>query len=124
MQPEPPPDDATPVGRRAFLGIVAAGATSVIWGAPVYEAISQLARPFVGLIPEGLRKNLPSPDNGWRIYSVNPPYPRFDALRWRLTIDGMVSSPRSYSLAQLRDLPRAEQVTDFHCVTGWSVRSV
>ena len=31
---------------------------------------------------------------------------------------------RSFSLADLRALPRAEQVSDFHCVTGWSVNGV
>jgi DMSO/TMAO reductase YedYZ molybdopterin-dependent catalytic subunit len=30
----------------------------------------------------------------------------------------------SYSLSDLKALPRAEQVSDFHCVTGWSVYDV
>jgi len=118
------PADATPLGRRAFLGIVAVGATSVVWGAPVYEAVSQLARPLVSLLPRGLRSALPSPDTGWRIYSVNPPYPTFDPLTWRLHVGGSVAEQRVYSLDELKALPRAEQVSDFHCVTGWSVPGV
>lgn len=94
------------------------------WGAPLYEALSQAARPILGLLPQGVRAAFPSPDTGWRIYSVNPPYPTFDPVSWRLRIDGLVAAPQSYSLAALRDLPRAEQVSDFHCVTGWSVPGV
>jgi DMSO/TMAO reductase YedYZ molybdopterin-dependent catalytic subunit len=30
----------------------------------------------------------------------------------------------TYTLADLRELPRAEQVSDFHCVTGWRVANV
>jgi DMSO/TMAO reductase YedYZ molybdopterin-dependent catalytic subunit len=115
---------AAPIGRRAFIGIIATGATSVVWGAPVYEALSQAVRPIIGLLPQGVRATFPSPDTGWRIYSVNPPYPTFDPVSWRLRIDGLVAAPQSYSLGALRALPRAEQVSDFHCVTGWSVPRV
>ncbi len=31
---------------------------------------------------------------------------------------------RIYTIADLRALPRVEQVSDFHCVTGWSVDDV
>jgi DMSO/TMAO reductase YedYZ molybdopterin-dependent catalytic subunit len=30
----------------------------------------------------------------------------------------------TYTLDDLRSLPRAEQVSDFHCVTGWRVEGV
>jgi len=39
---------------------------------------------------------------------------------WRLRIDGLVSSPTSYSLAQLRSMPSRTQVTRHDCVEGWS----
>ena len=47
--------------------------------------------------------------------------PLFDERTWRLEITGLVERPVSLTYAQLLNLPRAEQVTDFHCVTGWSV---
>jgi len=50
--------------------------------------------------------------------------PRFDRLRWRLKIDGLLARPQSLSYDDLLALPSAEQVSDFHCVTGWSVRDV
>lgn len=39
---------------------------------------------------------------------------------WRLVVDGLVSTPRSYSLDQLRALPSRTQITRHDCVEGWS----
>ena len=39
-------------------------------------------------------------------------------------MEGLVEEPRSFTYAQLRSLPRSEQVSTFHCVTGWSVEDV
>jgi molybdopterin-dependent oxidoreductase-like protein protein len=64
------------------------------------------------------------PSTGWRIYTVAPAMPRFDPRTWRLRIDGLVERPQILSYGDLRRLPRAEQVSDFHCVTGWSVSGV
>lgn len=40
--------------------------------------------------------------------------------RWELTIDGLVASPCSYALEELRGLANDERVWDMHCVWGWS----
>jgi DMSO/TMAO reductase YedYZ molybdopterin-dependent catalytic subunit len=50
--------------------------------------------------------------------------PLFDERAWRLEIGGLVEQPVSLTYKELLALPRAEQVTDFHCVTGWSVPKV
>ena len=39
-------------------------------------------------------------------------------------MDGLVGKPLSLSYDELRSLPRAEQVSTFHCVTGWTVKNV
>ena len=39
---------------------------------------------------------------------------------WRLTIDGMVAKPASFSLAQLKGYPSRSQVTILACEEGWS----
>ena len=39
---------------------------------------------------------------------------------WALTVDGLVDSPRKFTLAQLRALPSREQITRHDCVEGWS----
>src|SRR3954462_10813933 len=50
--------------------------------------------------------------------------PKFDPASWRLKSGGLVEQPVSLTYDELRALPRVEQVSDFHCVTGWSVQSV
>lgn len=39
---------------------------------------------------------------------------------WRLSIDGMVARPASYSLADLRNFPVRSQITEVVCEEGWS----
>ncbi len=39
---------------------------------------------------------------------------------WRLAVDGMVARPASFSLDQLRGLPRRTQITHLACEEGWS----
>jgi DMSO/TMAO reductase YedYZ molybdopterin-dependent catalytic subunit len=50
--------------------------------------------------------------------------PIFDQKSWRLEITGLVKKPLSISYNDLLALPRAEQVSTFHCVTGWTVKDV
>ena len=111
-----------PYGRRAFLGTVALGLSSLAWGEPLWRAFSGVVGPIAGAVP-GLGA-LPSPTGGWRIYNVNPPMPRFDRSTWRLRVEGEVEEVIEISYDALTRLPRAEQVSDFHCVTGWSVDDV
>ena len=39
---------------------------------------------------------------------------------WRLTVDGMVARPASFSLAELKSFPRRSQITHLACEEGWS----
>jgi len=41
-------------------------------------------------------------------------------VNWRLTIDGLVARPQSYSVAQLMAGPKRSQITRHDCVEGWS----
>jgi DMSO/TMAO reductase YedYZ molybdopterin-dependent catalytic subunit len=111
-------DDVRPYGRRAFLLLLAGGLSSLAWAtkasgifSPVTSAVSQLVG---NLIPVG----------GWRIYTISGSMPVFDRRSYRLEIGGLVDEPRTLSYDELLALPRAEQVSDFHCVTGWSVHDV
>jgi DMSO/TMAO reductase YedYZ molybdopterin-dependent catalytic subunit len=115
---EPTPDsDLRPYGRRAFLTVVAGGLTSLFWARPLWRLLS----PATELLPSQVRSVLPS---GWRIYTVAATMPVFDPERWRLRIDGLVARPLTLTYDHLRALPRAAQISDFHCVTGWSVKNV
>ncbi|MFZ8791995.1 MAG: molybdopterin-dependent oxidoreductase [Thermosphaera aggregans] len=50
--------------------------------------------------------------------------PKFSIEEWRLEITGLVENPVTLDLKGLYDLGLADYSIDFHCVTGWSVRSV
>ncbi len=39
---------------------------------------------------------------------------------WRLTVDGMVARPASFSLGELRSYPSRSQITHLACEEGWS----
>ena len=39
---------------------------------------------------------------------------------WKLAVDGLVESPASYSLPELRAMPSRTQITRHDCVEGWS----
>ena len=118
----PTDPDVRPYGRRAFFGVIAAGLSSLVWGESAWRALSSLLDPVAARLP-GL-DGLPSPAGGWRIYNVNPPMPTFDRASWRLQIEGLVERPVELSYDDLIALPRTEQLSDFHCVTGWSVENV
>jgi DMSO/TMAO reductase YedYZ molybdopterin-dependent catalytic subunit len=113
MEPE-----ARPVGRRAFLGLLLGGFSAFAWAGPASRVLSPVTSSF-----SQLGANL-LPLGGWRIYTITGVMPDLDPARWRLRVDGLVERPRELSLADLRALPRAEQVSTFHCVTGWTVDDV
>jgi DMSO/TMAO reductase YedYZ molybdopterin-dependent catalytic subunit len=114
-----PERDGSPIGRRAFLGFVGVGLSSLLWGGSAMDLVAKTTL----LLPESIRAALPF-GKGWRIYAVNPPYPTFDEATWRLRIEGLVEQPLTLTHAQLLALPRAQQTSDFICVTGWSVDDV
>jgi DMSO/TMAO reductase YedYZ molybdopterin-dependent catalytic subunit len=103
------------LGRAAFLGVVGAGLAGLFLGR---EAMRLVGR----VVPDSVEAIVPT--SGWRIYTIGSSIPRIDPAAYRLTIDGAVERPVAYTLADLRALPRVEQVSDFHCVTGWSVDDV
>jgi len=113
-----PQEEPRRYGRGAFLGVVATGLSSLFWAKPAWELVSGAAGPIEASLPPSLFPN------GWRIYTVASTMPHFDPATWRLTIDGLVERPLTLDYAQLRSLPRAEQVSDSHCVTGRSVKHV
>jgi DMSO/TMAO reductase YedYZ molybdopterin-dependent catalytic subunit len=39
---------------------------------------------------------------------------------WRLSVDGLVARPASFSLAQLKQFPSRSQITEHTCEEGWS----
>lgn len=81
---------------------------------------------FLGIIIAGLsllKKAGIKTINMFRIRSIEQT-PSFDPDAWKLTIEGLVNIPLAISYDELLKLESEEQVTDFHCVEGWSVENV
>jgi len=64
-----------------------------------------------------------------KVAQVSGDPPRSDGFRrlsaggfaeWRLSIDGLVARPASFSLAELKRYPAASQITEHTCEEGWS----
>jgi DMSO/TMAO reductase YedYZ molybdopterin-dependent catalytic subunit len=57
---------------------------------------------------------------------IEPPSDEFKRLQagrfadWRLSVDGMVARPASFSLDQLKSYPSHSQITMLQCEEGWS----
>jgi len=57
---------------------------------------------------------------------IAPPSDKFKSLEaggfadWRLSINGMVARPASFSIAQLKTYPSRSQITMLQCEEGWS----
>ena len=57
---------------------------------------------------------------------IAPPSDAFKRLQaggfadWRLSVDGLVDRPASFSLAQLKNYPSRSQITMVQCEEGWS----
>jgi DMSO/TMAO reductase YedYZ molybdopterin-dependent catalytic subunit len=56
----------------------------------------------------------------FRVYTVTP-IPEFTNDNWSFKLDGLVDQSFSWNWEQFVQLHRTVQVSDFHCVTGWSV---
>lgn len=62
--------------------------------------------------------------SSWRERTVDPQDLVQILGSWQLRVEGMVETPGQYYFSDLIELRRQNQVTDFHCVEGWSVYEV
>jgi DMSO/TMAO reductase YedYZ molybdopterin-dependent catalytic subunit len=103
------------LGRRLFLKLMG-------WAAFLVAAPSWVRAFFV----EKLQVRTVERDT----FLFNP---ESGSIRWTdrrgeepyyLTIDGLVEKPLRLSYAEIKALPQVRQVSDFHCVEGWSVKDI
>ncbi|CAL9579214.1 molybdopterin-dependent oxidoreductase [Streptomyces werraensis] len=109
-----------PVGRRVLLGTLGLGALGLAAAPSLQRGLESLLAGAADRDPTGLTGLLPN-GGGFRYYSVAASVPRKDARTYRLTVDGLVDRPASYTLADLEALPQTRLVRDVQCVTGWRV---
>jgi len=60
----------------------------------------------------------------WGENTVDPQDAESIIASWSLRVDGLVETPINLSFAEMLALQRQDQITDFHCVEGWSVYDV
>jgi DMSO/TMAO reductase YedYZ molybdopterin-dependent catalytic subunit len=116
----PPEERGTPIGRRVLLGTLGLGALGVVTAPVLQRGMEGFLGGAADKDPTGLTGLLPN-GGGFRYYSVTSSVPHKNATDYRLTIDGLVDHPKSYTLADLRALPQTRLVHDVQCVTGWRV---
>ena len=69
------------------------------------------------------RSQISNPPFANEMAPLNEAYKRLQAggfADWRLTVDGMVARPASFSLHQLKSFPSRSQITHLACEEGWS----
>ena len=75
------------------------------------------------LAREFSRSQISNPPFANEMPPLNEAYKRLQAggfADWRLTVDGMVDRPTSFSLDQLKSYPSRSQITHLACEEGWS----
>ncbi|QMU69246.1 molybdopterin-dependent oxidoreductase [Streptacidiphilus sp. P02-A3a] len=109
-----------PVGRRVVIGVSALGALGVAFGARIESALNGVLGAISAHDPTGITSLLPG-GGGFQFYNVASFLPYRSDQDYRLTIDGLVDHPTTYTLAELAALPQTTLVRDVQCVTGWRV---
>lgn len=111
-------------GRREFLGGLAIGAASflydgALWGAGEEEKLipfldSPAPNPQrVTLAWDQLTERMTPKEQMFAVQHYN--VPDVDAAMWKLDVSGLVSKPRSFSLAELRARPKADHNFTLEC---------
>ncbi len=117
---KPDPESGPPVGRRALLGMLGAGAA----GLAAAPYLQRGWENFLGAASQadatGLTGLLPNP-GGFRYYSVVGSVPHKDETNYALKVRGLVDKPKTYTLTDLRAMAQTRVVADVLCTDGWRV---
>ncbi|CAG7648948.1 molybdopterin-dependent oxidoreductase [Paenibacillus allorhizosphaerae] len=130
-----------PISRAAFLRSAATLLLVFGVGPAFYRWLKRVSDSagtnvdlaFIGdenqMIPEPVALPASNPPIGgggqgqFRIYTVTP-FPSFTSDNWKFVVTGLVEQEQVWNWKQFLELKRKVQVSDFHCVTGWSVNKV
>ncbi|WP_082451979.1 molybdopterin-dependent oxidoreductase [Paenibacillus ihuae] len=122
--------------RRGFIKLavgaglaITVGPTFVRWIGKSFQlpgSAEYAANNANALLPDPVPLAESSPPIGggaegnFRVYTVTD-IPAFDNSNWSFTINGLVDKTFTWNWEEFVRLQREVQVSDFHCVTGWSV---
>ncbi len=108
------------MGRRLVLSMLGLGAAGLATAPYLQRGLEAALGAAADKDPTGLTGLLPN-GGGFRYYSVATSVPHRGPQNYRLTVDGLVERPTTYTLDALRRLPQTRIVRDVQCVTGWRV---
>ncbi|WNR45513.1 molybdopterin-dependent oxidoreductase [Paenibacillus roseipurpureus] len=129
---------ASPITRASFLRLVAGVVLVIAVGPAFYRwikgALDTGGSSTAEYVANDGNRMLPAPEplpdsaavvgggakGNFRIYTVTE-IPSFSSDTWKFAISGLVDRPNAWNWEQFLKLKRTVQVSDFHCVTGWSV---
>ncbi|PVE13063.1 oxidoreductase [Streptomyces scopuliridis RB72] len=103
-----------------MLSMLGLGAAGLVTAPYLQRGLEAFLGSAADKDPTGLTGLLPN-GGGFRYYSVAASVPRKGPDTYRLTVDGLVDRPATYTLDELRALPQTRVVHDVQCVTGWRV---
>ncbi|NJJ39538.1 molybdopterin-dependent oxidoreductase [Paenibacillus apii] len=122
--------------RRSFLKAAVGAGLAVTLGPTFVRWMGRSLQLPASEVPAAANANhlLPDPvplpqssppigggaEGHFRVYTVTD-IPSFDNSNWSFTVDGLVDNKLNWNWEQFVNLPREVQVSDFHCITGWSV---
>jgi sulfoxide reductase catalytic subunit YedY len=132
-------DNQNPIyKRRTFIKFLSGSLIAIVffpsftkWVSPFLPAPGNI-KPLIdgnqlNPLPQ-VRPNSSPPIGGgkkgnFRYYTVTE-VPKLTTENWNFTIDGLVKQKKQYNWSEFVQLKRDVQVSDFHCVTGWSVFNI
>jgi len=114
--------DGKPIGRRLVMGMMGTGVAGVLFGSRAADLFERVLAPVTAKDGTGVLSLLPV--GRFRIYTVTGTLPFRADADYRLNIGGLVDSPLTLTLDDLKAMPATRLTKDFQCVTGWRVRDV
>ncbi|MBP3964861.1 molybdopterin-dependent oxidoreductase [Paenibacillus lignilyticus] len=125
------------MSRRSFIRVTVGAGIAIAIGPSFLKWLGNQASPGANLeeiIESDANSLIPAPQplpassppigggsrGSFRIYTVTP-IPEFDNSTFSFIVDGLVEKRLQWNWEQFVALKREVQVSDFHCVTGWSV---
>ena len=114
--------EGKPVGRRVVLGMMGTGLAGILFGSKAADLLERVVAPIASRDGSGFLSLFPV--GRFRIYTVTGRLHTRSDADYRLSVSGLVDSPVTVTLDELRAMPPTRMTKDFQCVTGWRVHDV
>jgi DMSO/TMAO reductase YedYZ molybdopterin-dependent catalytic subunit len=114
--------EGKPVGRRVVLGMMGTGLAGILFGSKAADLLERVVAPIASRDGTGFLSLFPV--GRFRIYTVTGRLHTRSDADYRLSVSGLVDSPVTFTLDELRAMPPTRMTKDFQCVTGWRVHDV